>query len=90
MPGQLSKTEKEARSAQALAVAAELEQAYLTEQVGKILEVLFEEPAGSGLYAGHAPNYAKVYAPGSNLHNVLRPVAITGMYQDGLLGEIWE
>lgn len=90
MPGQLSKTEKEARSARALAVAAELEQAYLTEQVGKILEVLFEEPAGSGLYAGHAPNYAKVYAPGSNLHNVLRPVAITGMYQDGLLGEIWE
>lgn len=88
MPGQLSKAEKEARSARAVAVGQELERAYLTGLVGTVQEVLFEEPAEGGLYTGHAPNYAKIYAPGKALHNEVRPVRVTGLYRDGLLGEL--
>lgn len=88
MAGQLSKGEKEARSARAVAVGQELERAYLTGLVGTVQEVLFEEPAEGGLYTGHAPNYAKIYAPGKALHNEVRPVRVTGLYRDGLLGEL--
>ena len=47
MPGQLTKAEKEARSARAIAVARALEQAYLSAQIGTTQEVLWEEPAGA-------------------------------------------
>ncbi|MCI6728728.1 MAG: tRNA (N(6)-L-threonylcarbamoyladenosine(37)-C(2))-methylthiotransferase MtaB, partial [Clostridiales bacterium] len=80
----------EARSARAVAVGQELERAYLTGLVGTVQEVLFEEPAEGGLYTGHAPNYAKIYAPGEGLHNEVRPVRVTGLYRDGLLGELTE
>ena len=87
MPGQLTKAEKEARSARAIAVARALEQAYLSAQIGTTQEVLWEEPAGEGLYTGHTPTYTKVYAPGDGLHNQICNVTITGLYKDGLLGQ---
>ena len=49
--------------------------------------MLFEEESGE-YYTGHAPNYVKIYAPGGNLHNEIRQVKITGLYQEGLVGEI--
>lgn len=90
MPGQLSKAEKEDRSTRAVAVGRALETAYLEALVGTEQEVLFEEPAGAGLYTGHAPNYAKVYAPGAELHNELRQVRIRELYQDGVIGDVVE
>ncbi len=88
MPGQLSKQEKESRSARAVTVAKALEQDYLQALVGTVQEVLFEEPAGESLFTGHAPNYAKIYANGRELHNQIRRVKVTQLYEDGLLGEI--
>lgn len=88
MEGQHGNAVKEARSAAAIAVAEEMQAEYEAAMVGKIYEVLFEEPAGEGLYTGHAPNYIRVYAPGADLHNCLRPVRITGRYGEGVLGEI--
>ncbi|MBR4700960.1 MAG: tRNA (N(6)-L-threonylcarbamoyladenosine(37)-C(2))-methylthiotransferase MtaB [Oscillospiraceae bacterium] len=38
-------------------------------------------------WTGHAPNSIRVYAPGEALHNQVLPVRITGLYEDGLLGE---
>lgn len=90
MAGQLSRAEKENRSARAIDVASRLEQAYLANQLGTVQEVLFEEPAGASLYTGHAPNYTKIYAPGTDLHNQLRRVKITGLWADGLLGQLVE
>ena len=55
--------------------------------VGSVQEVLFEEESGD-YYVGHTPNYVKVYAKGENLHNAVRTVKITGLYQDGLVGEL--
>ncbi len=46
-------------------------------------------PARSAaLWTGHAPNSIRVYALGEGLHNRVLPVRITGLYKDGLLGDV--
>ena len=87
MPGQHDNATKEARSHQAIAVAAEMSRAYRQELVGTSLEVLFEETEGE-YFTGHAPNYVKVYVSAEDLHNEIRTVRITGLYQDGVMGKI--
>ena len=87
MPGQHSNGVKEERSRAAIAVAEKMSKKYREELIGTTLEVLFEEPAGE-YFAGHAPNYVKVYAVGEGLHNQLRQVRITGLYRDGVLGAV--
>lgn len=84
MKGHLTNAVKEERCHRAAAVAQELQEQYLTQFVGETLPVLFEETAdgkaaGRGLWRGHAPNYAEVYAEGEDLHNVLRPVRIAAV-----------
>ncbi len=87
MPGQHGNATKEARSKAAIGVAQEMNQAYREHLVGTVQQVLFEEQDGS-YYTGHAPNYVKIYAPGEDLHNQIRPVQITGLHRDGLLGQL--
>ncbi len=87
MPGQLGNDVKEARSHAAIAVAEEMSRAWRENLIGSTQSVLFEENAGDCV-VGHAPNYARIYAPGQDLHNQLRDVRITGLYRDGLMGEI--
>ena len=87
MPGQHNNATKEARSRAAIAVAEEMSQTYRENQVGKTLEVLFEESDGE-FFTGHAPNYVKVYAKGEALHNEVRHVTVTGLYKDGVMGEL--
>ena len=86
MPGQHNNATKEARSRAAIAVAEEMSIAYRKNLIGTTQEVLFEEKDGE-YFTGHAPNYVKVYAEGENLHNEIRQVRITGLYQDGVMGE---
>ena len=87
MPGQHDNATKEARSRAAIAVAREMSERYRLALVGTVQQVLFEEPDGA-LYTGHAPNYVKVYAAGADLHNQVRNVRITGLHEDGVIGEI--
>ena len=87
MPGQHNNATKEARSRAAIAVAEEMSCAYRESWVGRTLEVLFEDKDGE-FYTGHAPNYVKVYAKGENLHNEIRTVTVTDVYQDGVMGTI--
>ena len=87
MPGQHDNATKEARSRKAIAVAEEMSLAFRKEMVGSVQEILFEEQDGD-FFTGHAPNYMKVYAKGENLHNEVKNVRITGLYKDGLIGEI--
>ena len=47
--------------------------------------MLFEQPE-NGFYAGHAPNYAKVYTAPGELHNAVRRVRITELCRDGVFG----
>ena len=87
MPGQLSNAVKEDRSRRAIAVAQEMTKSYLHALIGRELSVLFEEPDGA-YFTGHAPDYTKVYAQGQDLHNRIRTVKVTGLYQDGVLGQL--
>ena len=89
MPGQVPRAVKEDRAHRAGAAAAELRRTWLEGWVGETLPVLFEEEKG-GLWRGHAPNYTEVFAPGAQLHNVIKDVKITGIHQDGLLGAVLE
>ena len=85
MPGQHNNATKEARSKAAIAVAAKMSENYRQALVGSTQAVLFEE-AEKGYFTGHAPNYVKVYVESENLHNEVKNVQITGLYQDGVLG----
>ena len=87
MPGQHNNATKENRSRAAIAVAEEMSRAYRQSWAGRTLEVLFEDKDGE-FYTGHAPNYVKVYAVGENLHNEIRTVTVTGVYRDGVTGEL--
>ena len=87
MPGQHDNDTKERRSRAAIAVAEQMSRAYRENLVGKELEVLFEEEE-KGYFTGHAPNYVKVYAKGTGLHNQVRNVRLTAVYQDGVMGEV--
>ena len=87
MPGQHNNATKEARSKAAIAVAEEMSREYRESLIGTNLEVLFKEQDGE-YFTGHAPNYVKVYAKGENLHNEVRNVTVTAVYQDGVMGEI--
>ena len=87
MPGQHDNATKEARSRAAIAVAEGMKSAYLEKLAGTTVEVLFEEAEGDH-WIGHTPNYVKIYAKGENLHNQLRQVAVTGIFRDGLRGDI--
>ena len=69
--------------------AAEMHQEYLAGCVGERYPVLFEQEK-NGRFAGHAPNYMEVFSKGSDLHNKVRMVRITGVEGDGLTGEIEE
>ena len=86
---QVPKAVKEERARRAAEIAAELHRTYLEECVGAVYPVLFEQPKGDK-YAGHAPNYMEVLADGTDLHNQVRNVRITGSDGTSLLGELLE
>ena len=87
MPGQHNNDTKEARSRAAIAIADEMSRDYRENLIGTCHAVLFEERSGE-YFTGHAPNYVKVYTTGENLHNEIRNVEITAVYQDGVMGII--
>ena len=87
MPGQHNNDVKESRSRSAIAVAEEMSLRYRQNLIGTTQAVLFEEKSGD-YFTGHAPNYMKVYAEGENLHNQVKNVRITAVYQDGVVGTI--
>ena len=87
MPGQHNNDVKESRSRGAIAVAEEMSLRYRQNLIGTTQAVLFEEKSGD-YFTGHAPNYIKVYAEGENLHNQVKNVRITAVYQDGVVGTI--
>ncbi|MBP3684333.1 MAG: tRNA (N(6)-L-threonylcarbamoyladenosine(37)-C(2))-methylthiotransferase MtaB [Oscillospiraceae bacterium] len=86
MPGQHNNATKEARSRAAIAVAEEMSRTYREKLVGRPLEVLFEEKDGE-CFAGHAPNYVKVYYAGEAAHNQIKTVTVTEIYKDGVLAK---
>ena len=87
MPGQHPNTVKESRSREAIRIAERMSTAYRKALIGQKLDVLFEEPEKE-FFTGHAPNYVKVYVTGTNLHNQVRTVTVTGLFADGVLAQL--
>ena len=85
MPGQLSAAVKSRRAAEALSVAEETRAAYLAQNVGEELEVLFESASGEGS-VGHSDNYLLVRVPEPGLHGQVKTVKITGVSGGELVG----
>ena len=87
MPGQHPNAVKETRSREAIRIAEAMSAAYRNALIGQQLEVLFEEPEKE-FFTGHAPNYVKVYVTGTDLHNQIRTVTVTGLFADGVLAQL--
>ena len=87
MPDQITKQVKEERARRAGAVAQALFEQYHTAMLGTRVPVLFEQ-VEDGLFTGHAPNGAKVYAEGEALHNQIRTVRLERLHREGLLGTL--
>ncbi len=86
MPDQVPNAVKEARTKEAMALAAGMEGRYLEQW--KQVEVLFEEEK-DGLWWGHTTRYCRVGVRNTdNLHNQLRQVEITGVEGSALLGRL--
>ncbi|MBR6510514.1 MAG: tRNA (N(6)-L-threonylcarbamoyladenosine(37)-C(2))-methylthiotransferase MtaB [Clostridia bacterium] len=60
LPNQVTNAEKSARSKRLSAVCEKTEQEFLTSQIGKEFEVLFETYE-NGLNFGYTPNYSRVF-----------------------------
>ncbi len=87
MPGQHDNATKEARSREAIRIARHMNLAYREKLIGSTQQVLFEETEGA-YDVGHAPNYVKIYVSAAGRHNEVAAVRITGLHEDGLLGEV--
>ncbi len=85
LPQQLGNAVKEQRSRQAIAVAREMSAAFRSNLLDKTVTVLFEQAEGA-YFTGYTANYVKVYVPHQPLHNQLRQVRVTGLYEDGVMG----
>lgn len=87
MPCQHSNAVKAARSAAAIHVAEEMSAQFRQAMVGSTQQVLFEQADGK-YFTGHAMNSILVYVEAADLHNQIRAVTITGLYQDGVIGRL--
>jgi len=88
MAGQVDEARRRARAEELLAVAARLRRTWAARQVGRMLSVLFEEPApgGGSDWVGHAGNHTLVEAgasDGRTLANVIARVAVERLAGDG-------
>ena len=84
---QVPKAVKEDRARRAAAAAADMHRAYLEGCVGRTYPVLFEQPR-DGRFSGHAPNYMEVLVEGTDLHNQVKNVRITGTDGQVLFGQL--
>lgn len=87
MPGQLPNAIKEARSHEAIAVAQAMSETYRRGLIGTTQAVLVEGTEGEHS-VGHAMNYVKIYISGAYPRNEIQSVTVTGLYGDGVTGEV--
>ena len=81
MPDQLTRARKEERVRRANEVILRLREAYLAEQVGRTLPVLFESP-----HEGHSDNYCPVVTEAAYPRNTVHNIQIQSAESDRLLG----
>ena len=87
MENQIDPKIKEERSHKLIELSNKNEIEFLSNMIGKEVEVLFEEKIGD-FYKGHTSNYMVVNAKGKNLENRMIKVRITKAQNLELIGDI--
>lgn len=91
MPQQVDEAVKSERAARLAQVDDALHQSTLAAMVGKVEEVLFEQPVDAAHMEGLCGPYLRVVAAGgAELANKIAKVKITGVQDDYLVGELVE
>lgn len=89
MPEQVDEAVKSERAARLARVDDELHQKTLASMVGKVEEVLFEQPVDATHMEGLCGPYLRVVVPGTKeMANEIAKVKITGIKEDFLIGEL--
>lgn len=90
MPNQIAPDVKNARSAAMINVSEKLNYEFLSDYIGKEIEVLFETTDKEGYFEGHSSNYIKVLVKtDENLSNQLRMVKLTEIKtEETMIGEL--
>lgn len=88
-PDVIANAEKERRSHEMIAAAKEIRDEFLKSQVGKTVEVLFEERLRDGSIQGYTANYTPVRVKSSCPHG-MQKVKITASGEDWCEGETIE
>jgi len=87
MPGQVDNNTGRERVRKAIEIAQEMEKDFKNSQIGKTVEVLFEQEK-KGLSIGHSENYSQVAVREKVKRNSIKKVKITGIKNSVLTGEI--
>lgn len=89
MPAQLTRKEKELRSAQMIAATDADRAAFLSTQIGLTQSVLFETQTPDGWYEGYTPNYSMVRVKTDRaVTGRILPVAITDAEAEFCIGQL--
>lgn len=78
---QLPMSERRARARELSLIKAELKRTFLQKQIGRTLNVYFEETQ-DGLSSGYAENYVRVY--GEALSGEIKKINISELYKEGV------
>ena len=62
LPGQLDESVKHARAKKLIGIGNQLEREFVSQMIGTVQQVLFEQPAGEGLAEGYTGQYVRVRA----------------------------
>ncbi|MGD9933525.1 MAG: MiaB/RimO family radical SAM methylthiotransferase [Dehalococcoidia bacterium] len=90
-PEQVPHPQRQGRMARLLALASELQSAFLASHRGETRPVLWEsarEIDGETLWFGYTDNYCGVYASGERLANRILPTTLGNPFRDGLRGVV--
>ena len=94
MENQVAPAVKNARSARLLELEQKAAAAFLSGQIGATRTLLLEEyDESAGMASGYTENYIRVYIPvgdaeAAPMVNTFQRVRLTGLYQDGMTGEV--
>ena len=87
--GQVPAEVKKQRSKKLRFLAAKMRVSYLEKQVGKTLQVLFENNSESGFFGGLSKEYVRTFVYSEEpLVKLVKDVKIIGIQNNGLIGEI--
>jgi threonylcarbamoyladenosine tRNA methylthiotransferase MtaB len=89
LPDKIGDATKKERVHRLIDLGSEMSRAYRASFAGHVLPVLWETQTQTGAWEGLTDTYIRVRgASDRNLHNLLTPVRLTGLSEDGLLGEV--